>query len=137
MRPGAINRHGGRPFRTRVLFLRLFAFFFLTIKSKRRKKKIKKRSTWVLAWLAKRKEEGFYHQLLTEISLVNISAFSELLRMTRLSCRVAYTDAISTILLPKFQFWRLFSRDFFTCRVASSRVATRAIFISRWRRDKV
>ena len=40
------------------------------------------------------------------------------------------------ILSRKFQFWRLFSCDFFTCRVASSRVATRAILISRWRRDK-
>ena len=90
----AINRHGGRPFRTRILFYRLFAFFFLTIKSKRRKKKIKKRSTWVRPWFAKRKEQGFYHQLLTEISVVDIPAFPELLRMTRLSCRVT-TRALS------------------------------------------
>ena len=53
------------------------------------------------------------------------------------SCRVATRATISAILSRKFQFWRLFSCDFFTCRVASSRVATRAIFISRWRRDKI
>ena len=93
-RPGAINRHGGRPFRTRILFYRLFAFLFLTIKSKRREKKIKKRWTWVRPWLGKRKEQGFYYQLLTEISVVDIPAFPELLRMTRLSCRVA-TRALS------------------------------------------
>ena len=93
-RPGAINRHGGRPFRTRTLFFRLFTFSFMTIKSKRRKNKIKNRSTWVRPWLAKRKEQGFYHQLLTEISVANILAFPELLRMTRLSCRVDYTGAI-------------------------------------------
>ena len=76
------------------IVFRLFAFFFLTIKSKRRKKKIKKRSTWVRPWLAKTKEQGFYHQLLTEISVVEIPAFPELLRMTRLSCMVA-TRALS------------------------------------------
>ena len=104
---------------------------------KQTKEERKKRSTWVRLWLAKRKEQGFYHQLLTEISVVNIPAFPELLQMTRLSGRVAYTGAISTILSQKFQFWRLFSCDFFTCRVASSRLATRAIFILRWRCNKV
>ena len=106
-------------------------------KSNQKKKKIKKRSTWVRPWLVKRKEQGFYHQLLTEISVVDVPAFPELFRMTRLSLQGGYTGAISTILSRKFQFWRLFSCDFFTCRVASSRVATRAIFISRWRRDKI
>ena len=43
-----------------------------------------------------RKEKGTrtYHQLLTEISVVDIPAFPELLRMTRVSCRVA-TRALS------------------------------------------
>ena len=71
-----------------------FCVFFLTIKSKRRKKKSKKRSGWVRSWLAKRKEQGFYRQLLAEISVVDIPALPELLRMTRLSCRVA-TRALS------------------------------------------
>ena len=53
------------------------------------------------------------------------------------SCRVATRATFSAILSRKFQFWWLFSCDFFTCRVASSRVATRAIFFSRWRRDKI
>ena len=53
------------------------------------------------------------------------------------SCGVATRATISAILSRKFQLWRLFSCDFFTCRVASSRVTTRAIFILRWRRDKV
>ena len=58
---------------TRILFYPLFAFF-LTIKIKRRKKKKKKkRSTWVRLWLTGRKERGFYHQLVTEISLAKYS----------------------------------------------------------------
>ena len=52
-------------------------------------------------------------------------------------CWVATRATISAILSRKFQLWRLFSCDFFTCRVASSRVATRVIFIGRWRRDKI
>ena len=55
----------------------------------------------------------------------------------RLSCRVARRATISAILSRKFQLWRLFSCDFFTSRLGRSRVATRAIFISRWRRDKI
>ena len=104
---------------------------------KQTKEEEKKRSTWVRPWLARRKELGFYHQLLTQISVGDTPAFRELLWMRRLSCRVATRATISAILSRKFQFWRLFSCDFFTCRVASSRVATRAIFISRWRRDKI
>ena len=48
--------------------------------------------------------------------------------ISRLSFRVATRATISAILSQKFQFWRLFSYDFLTCRVASSRVTTRAIF---------
>ena len=91
-----------------ILFYRLFAFFFLTIKSKRRKKKIKKRATRVRPWLVKRKEQGFYHQLLTEILLVDRPAFPELSRMTRLSCRVA-----TRVLSLRFCRENLNTGDFF------------------------
>ena len=65
----------------------------------------KKSSTWVCPWLTRRKEQGFYHQLLTEISVVDTPGFHELLRVMRLySCRVATRATISVILLQKFQF---------------------------------
>ena len=79
---------------------------------KRTKEEEKKRSTWVRPWLARRKELGFYHQLMTQISVGDTPAFRELLWMTRLSCRVATRATISAILSRKFQFWRLFSCDF-------------------------
>ena len=34
-------------------------------------------------WLARRKERGFYHQLLTEITVEDTPTFRELLRMTK------------------------------------------------------
>ena len=70
--------------------------------------------------------------------VISLAKYSESLVASQArakSSRVATRATISAILSRKCQFWRLFSCDFFTCRVASSRVATRAIFISRWRRD--
>ena len=40
---------------------------------KQTKKEEKKRSTWVRPWLARRKERGFYHQVLMEIPLAKYS----------------------------------------------------------------
>ena len=94
--------------RTALIVYRLFSFFFLTIKGKRRKKKIKKRSTWVRPWLAKRKEQGFYHQLLTEISVVDIPAFPELLQMTRLLHGRQLYDFVAKISILATFFLRFF-----------------------------
>ena len=41
---------------------------------------------------------------------------------------MATRETISAILSQKFQFWRLFSSNFLTCRVASSRLSSHAIF---------
>ena len=49
---------------------------------KQTKEEEKKRSTWVRPWLARRKERGFYHQLLTEITVEDTPAFRESLHMT-------------------------------------------------------
>ena len=82
------------------------------------------------------KGPGHYKQtFLTSISLAKYSLVASQARTK--SCRVATRATISAILSQKFQLWRLFSCDFFTCRVASSRMATRVIFSSRWRRDKI
>ena len=105
--------HGGRPFRTRTGFI---AYLHSFLKSKRKKKKIKKRSTWVRPWLAKRKEQGFYHQLLTEISVVDIPAFPELLPMTRLSCRVATRALFQRFCRENFNSGDFFLRFFHLSR---------------------
>ena len=62
----------------------LSAIFILVFDEKRKtKKEEKKRSTWVRPWLERRKERGFYHQPLSEISVEDTPAFHELLRVTK------------------------------------------------------
>ena len=62
----------------------LSAIFILLFDDKKKtKKEEKKTSTWVRPWLARREEGGFYHQLLSEISLEDTAAFHELLRVTK------------------------------------------------------
>ena len=68
--------------RTRILFYQLHAFFFLTVKSTRRKKKRKGQRGSVRGWQGEKSGE-FYHQLLTEIAVENTPVFRELLRMTK------------------------------------------------------
>ena len=77
---------------------------------KQTKEEEKKRSTWVRLWLARRRERGFYHQLLMEISLAKCSFVAS--QAWAKSCRVTTRATIPTILSRKFQFWRVFSCDF-------------------------
>ena len=60
------------------------------------KEEEKKRSTWVCPWLTRRKEQGFYHQLLMEISLAKYSLVASQARAK--SCRVATWATLSAIL---------------------------------------
>ena len=75
------------------------------------KEEEKKRSTLVRQWLATKKERGFYHQILMEISLAKYSLVTSQARAK--SCRVATRATISATLWRKFQLWRLFSCEFF------------------------
>ena len=67
---------------------------------------------------------------LAKFSLVASQAWAK-------SCRGGYTGKYLCNFVAKVSTMATFFCDFFTRRVASSRVATRAIFISRWRCDKV
>ena len=69
----------------------------LLLDGKKKKEEEKKRSMWVRAWLTRRKERGFYHQLLMEISLAKYSLVASQARAK--SCRVATWATISTISL--------------------------------------
>ena len=81
----------------------LSAIFILLDEKKQGKEEEKKRTTWVRPWLARRKERGFYHQLVTEISVEDVPAFREILRVTKtqfhglvdtLSPRLAKRDTV-------------------------------------------
>ena len=60
----------------------LSAVFILLDEKKQGKEEEKKRTMWVRPWLTRRKEWGFYHQLVTEISVEDVPAFREILRVT-------------------------------------------------------
>ena len=104
-----LNKHGGRPFGQDIV-LSTICILLLDDK-KQTKEEEKKRSTWVRPWLARRKERGFYHQLLMEISLAKYSLVASQARAK--SCRVATRATISAILSRKFQFWTTFFLRFF------------------------
>ena len=130
----------------RILFYPLVALLFLTIKRKRRKKKRKGQRGSVHGsqgtGISLSTSDGNLLFLLQPESrfppVISLAIKDSLVASSAgKNYRVATRATIPAILLRKFQFWQLFSCDFFTCCVASSRVATRAIFISRWRLNKI
>ena len=126
---------------TGILFNPLFAFFFSTIKNKRRKKKKKVNVGPSMA--RKEKGTGIWPSTSDRNYNQGYPAFCELLLLydkdaiSRLKLQGSYMGDYLCDFVTKISILVTFSCDFLTCHIASSRVATHAIFISRWQRNKI